>query len=207
MQRSEFYGSIAYPDQAAHRQSNGLEHAPDLAIAAFTQGRAIPDIPARPAGTFQHIEVSGPVIEFDPRPEPPKLRFGYGADHANGVFARYLVARVHEPVSEFTVRGEKQQAERIEIEAADGDPSSALRPRQRFEYQCPALPILPARQFAGPFVIDEMRVRASRSRPGQTERAAVEQDLFAAAQQFAEPGTAPVDDDAPGLDEALDPPA
>jgi len=150
--RRQLHRSVADPDQAAHLGAHGLEKAPHFAVAPFAQHHAIPAIGAfgrAPRRGFYAIERRRAILQGDPGAQLLQVRLAMNADR---IFPFHLVARVHQAIRQLAGIGQQKQAGRIEIEAADGDPSPR---RQPGKYRRPAFGIVAGDQLPDRLVVEE----------------------------------------------------
>src|SRR5207247_3304853 len=123
--RRQADGSEAYAHQAAHGDSKGLEHSPDLAVAPFAQHDLVPAVRSAASARGDAVESGRAVFENDPLSESAQLLARELAPHPHRVLALDLVARVRQPVGELARVGEEQEADRVEVQAADCAPVTA----------------------------------------------------------------------------------
>src|SRR5216117_614898 len=90
-------GPEAHAHQAAHGDSKGLEHSPDLAVAPFAQHDLVPAVRSAASARGDAVESGRAVFENDPLSESAQLLARELAPHPHRVLALDLVARVHEP--------------------------------------------------------------------------------------------------------------
>ena len=113
------HGAIANPDQAADGVANGLEHAPNLAVAPFRNRDPIPAISAFAATGFDGGELRNPVIKVDAFEQTLLFFVAQRAQHAHCIFPLQTEPGMHKPIGQLAGAGEQQQAFGVEVEAAD----------------------------------------------------------------------------------------
>jgi hypothetical protein len=109
---------------------------------------------------------------------------------------------MHEAMRELAVRGEQQEARRVEVQTPDRNPPSSRRLWQPLEYRRSPLGIPARRELPARLVIREIAVRTAVRT--ELDGTAIEQDPFLAGERLAELGTAAVYDDATFGDPTLD---
>src|SRR5665647_2818259 len=109
-------GAVPAPVQLFHRQTDGREHAPDLALAALVDD----DLDEGRLGALL-LEVDlrrrrEPVLEVDPLPQGAEGAPAHLAAHARDVRLGHAVAGMHEPVGEHAIVGQDDQARGVHVE-------------------------------------------------------------------------------------------
>ncbi len=143
---------VADADEAADASADGFEKTPHLAVAAFLQHHAIPAIGAsRSAGIdrLDALERGLPVVQLHASPQPFHID---RAVHPDLILALQFITRVHEPIGELTVVGEKEEPRAIQVEAANRDPAARREARKDSR---PAFRIAARDQLAFGLVVDQ----------------------------------------------------
>ncbi|MBV6412431.1 MAG: hypothetical protein OMOMHJEC_00203 [Xanthomonadales bacterium] len=131
---AEFDDAVAHAFQSADLGADRFPQSPHLALAAFADEDLEPLVAAFAAERLDLLEVRWAIFQFDARPQSLQGLVGDLAVHAHQVLAFDLARRMHQPVREFAVGGEQQQAGGVEVKPADHDPARPLEPRQAVEH-------------------------------------------------------------------------
>ncbi len=171
--------AVAYSYQTAYRYSEGIEDPPYLAVSAFVQRHAIPDISSRAAFPADLIELGNAVIEVNASLELSELLASEFAHETRRILARYLVAGMHESMSQFAVGRQQQESGGAYVESSDGYPTTVSGRFELTEDRPPSLRIAAARDLAHGFVVQAMvlALTFARSNP---DRSPIELDLLSA---------------------------
>ena len=108
-------------DQPTHGKSLRLPETADLAITPGMQTTGEPGVLAWPRLLLDFIESQGFTIHRDPLGETFQHGLIWLAEHAYRIFASNAVAWVHQPMGEFSIRGEYEKACGIEVESPHAD--------------------------------------------------------------------------------------
>ena len=149
------HGAVAGTDQARNGQADRFEHAAHFAVTAFADHHAVPLVDAFAAAIGDLRKLRQAVFQLDAGQQLLAHALFQLAQGTHGVLAVDAVARVHQAVGQVTGSGEQQQAFRVEVEAANGQPFAGFHGRQAVKHGWTAVRVVVADDFAGRLVVHQ----------------------------------------------------